>query len=313
MLEIYSEFKRISIDFSIEEKNIDTQHVECERIFSYFYVMKFLSIFSSHRIQPLWKFTAEHTLWRIMFSEYGMIIGEDRNTENKSVSFFCLSKENGSVAWKNKMLDEQWWIGLSGVTKERLYLHGFKKPDMPEQKGIIAVDLTNGTILWKDMDHSFLALKQPFVFGYKDLFERRLYYRLDDRSGNLLEEMNELPEDVAENRQYEKTDFTFSRQANPEDDADLWSLLNKEQGFVSADVINTAKHHVLNIYQKSAEDERNLKNTLYIIDTTTKKKVYSDVLNGSTAYAVPDSFFMDGHRVYYIKERKTFVALDLTT
>jgi len=54
-----------------------------------------------------------------------------------------------------------------------------------------------------------------------------------------------------------------------------------------------------------------LKNTLSVIDTSTKKKVYFDVLNESTPYPVPDSFFVDGQRVYYIKERKTLVALDL--
>ncbi|MFZ4619288.1 MAG: DUF4905 domain-containing protein [Bacteroidota bacterium] len=275
--------------------------------------MEFLSLFSSKRLTPLWKFSVDHTLWRIMFSSNGVIIGEDRNTENKSVTFFSLDAGNGTVLWKNKTFDEQWWIGLCGITKERLYLHGFRKPDMPEQKGIIAVDPANGTILWKNNDCTFLAIKSPNVYGYKDLFERRVYYRLNELTGELIEEMNMLPEDVPENGQYEKTDFTFSRTAAPDDDSEIWSMLNKEQGFVSADIITSGKYHVMNVYQKSADDERNLKNTLYIIDTTTKKKVYSDVLNGSTAYAVPDSFFMDGQRVYYIKERKTFVALELTT
>ncbi|MBP6673523.1 MAG: DUF4905 domain-containing protein [Bacteroidetes bacterium] len=273
--------------------------------------MKFLSFFSSNRVSPLWQYSADATVWRIMFSHNGIIIGEDRNTENKTVSFFCLNASNGRVLWKHTTFEEPWWIGLSGVTSERLYLHGFKKPDMPEQKNIIAADLSNGTVVWKNTDCAFLALKSPHVFGYRDLFERRLYYRLDDRTGELLEEMNELPDDVPENGQYEKTDFTFSRQATQELDTELWPLLTTEQGFVSADIISTPKYHVLNTYQKNLGDGRDLKNSLSIIDTATKKKVYSDVLNGSTAYAVPDSFFMDGHRVYYIKERKTFVALDL--
>jgi outer membrane protein assembly factor BamB len=275
--------------------------------------MKFFSLFSSNRITPLWQFTADATLWRIMFSQNGMIIGEDRNTESKSVSFFCLNASDGSVLWKHKTFEEPWWIGLSGVTSDRLYLHGFKKPDMPEQKNIISVDLTNGTVVWKNTDCAFLALSPPNVFGYRDLFERRLYYRLDDRTGLLQEEMNELPADIPENGQYEKTDFTFSRLATPDLDAELWPLLAAEEGFVSADIISTSAYHVVNIYQKNPGDGRDLKNSLAIIDTATKKKVYSDVLNGSTAYAVPDSFFMDGHRVYYIKERKTFVALDLPT
>lgn len=273
--------------------------------------MKFLSFFTTSRLKPRWQFTAEQTLWRIMFSHDGMIIGEDRNTETKSVTFFCLRSHDGSVVWKDRTFIEQWWIGLTGVTEDRLYLHGFKKPDMPEQKSIIAVDLPKGTILWNNSDFAFIALKPPFVFGYKDLFERRLYYRLDERTGELLEELNALPEDVLENEQYEKTDFTFSRQASAEEDPELWSILTGEPGFVSAEIIPDVNHSIVNIYQKHPTVERSLRNTLHIIDTTTKKKVYSDVLNGSTPYAVPDSFFMDGRRIYYIKERKTFVALDL--
>lgn len=273
--------------------------------------MKFLSLFSSARLKPRWQFTADNILWRIMFSYNGMIIGEDRNTETKSVTFFCLRSNDGAPVWKQRTFNEQWWIGLTGVTEDRLYLHGFKKPDMPEQKGIIAVDVLQGTIRWFNPDFAFIALKPPFVYGYKDLFERRLYYRLDDRTGELQEELQSLPEDVRENDQYEKTDFTFSRQASAEEDPELWSLLNSEPGFVSAEIIQAEKYSVLNVYQKHPSEERSLKNTLHVIDSSTKKKVYSDVLNGSTPYAVPDSFFMDGERIYYIKERKTFVALDL--
>jgi hypothetical protein len=311
-MEIYPELQPDSIHIFYSHSEFDRGHVECERILHYFYRMKFFSLFSSDRLTPLWQFTTDAVLWRIMFSHHGMIIGEDRNTENKSVTFFCLNSSNGRVHWKQRSFDEPWWIGLSGVTGDRIYLHGFKKPDMPEQKNIISVDIPTGTVLWKNSDCAFVGLKPPHVFGYRDLFERRLYYRLDDRTGELLEELNELPADVPENGEYEKTDFTFSRQASAALDADIWPIISTEDGFVSADIITAPKYHVVNIYQKNPGTDRDMKNSLFIIDSATQKKVYSDVLNGSTPYAVPDSFFMDGLRIYYIKERKTFVALDLT-
>lgn len=272
--------------------------------------MKLFSLFSGSALSPAWKYSADRILWRIMFSGSSYIIGEDRDTETKTVSFFCLNAVTGKVLWEKKNFGEQWWIGLDAVKEGRLYLHGFRKPDMPEHKNIIAVDLTDGEILWKNTDCTFLAIHPPYIFGYKDLFERRVYYRLDDSTGLLLEELKELPEGVESNIQYERTDFTFARPVTA-GDSDAWEYAFETPGFLSAEFIEQDNFIVLNIYSHNAPPEEGLKNTVTVIDSTTKKKVYSDVLNGSTPYPVPDSFFADGSRVYYIKERKTFVAIDL--
>lgn len=245
-----------------------------------------------------------------MFSEHGHIICEDRNTESKSATFFCFDTQTNSMLWKDKIFEEKWWIGLSAVTNERLYLHGFRKPDMPEQKNIIAVDLFSGNTLWQNTECTFLAIQAPFVFGYKDLFERRVYYKIDERNGAIIEELNTLPDGIIANTQYEKTDFTFPQQVAHNDDG-IEQFMSSQSEFTSAEYISRGNFVVLNVYSRHTTAELGLKNTLSIIDTTTKKKVYSDVLNESTQYPVPDSFFMDRDRVFYIKERKTFVALDL--
>ncbi|MFA6455900.1 MAG: DUF4905 domain-containing protein [Bacteroidota bacterium] len=271
--------------------------------------MKFFSLFSNH-LSPSWEFSAENVLWRIMFSGNGKIIGEDRNTESKTVTFFCLDASTGKPLWRNKTFGEQWWIGLDAVAEDRLYLHGYKKPDMPEHKHIIAVDIRTGDVLWKNSECTFLAIQSPYVYGYKDLFERRSYFRIDDRTGEILEELTELPESVGENLQYERTDFSFS-DAVTEADGDVWTAASAMEEFQSAESIVTEKYTLLNVYSRNTPPVEGLKNTLTIIDSSTNKKVYSDVLNESTPYPVPDSFFMDGKRVYYIKERKTFVALNL--
>lgn len=270
--------------------------------------MNIASIFTFNKLKPIWSFSTGNTLWRVMFSENGLIFGEDRNIENKSVTFFCLDAKNGKQLWLNDHLEERWWIGLDAVVKNRLYLHGFRKPDMPEHKNIITVDAQTGNLLWQNPDCTFLAIRSPFVFGYKDLFERRVYYRIDENSGSILEELDSLPEDIEPNLQYEKTDFTFPQQFTVHD-AQIGFVEVEPEGFKHGEYIATEKYTILNVYTHEAQDA--LKNTLSIIDSTTKKKVYSDVLNESTPYPVPDSFFLDKNRLYYIKERKTFVALDL--
>ncbi len=281
--------------------------------------MNLFSLFSSNKLKPAWQFSAANILWRVMFSENGLIVGEDRNTETKSVEFFCLNAVTGKPLWQNKTFDEQWWIGLDAITNERLYLHGFGKPSMPEHKNIIAAELQTGNVLWRNSECTFLAIQSPFVFGYKDLFERRVYYKMNDNTGEILEELALLPDGVEPNIQYEKTDFLFPQVLSQENE-ELWGLVRRgamrvthrnDTTFKSAEYVVTKKQMIINVYAQHSNPQNGLKNSLYIIDTSTKKKVYSDVLNESTPYAVPDSFFVDEQVVYYIKERKTLVALNL--
>jgi hypothetical protein len=284
--------------------------IDTQPIFPYFHAMKLFSLFSGSSLSPAWNYSAQHIVWRIMFSGTGHIIGEDRNTEARTVSFFCLDAATGKTLWQHKNFDEQWWIGVDAVHNNRLYLHGFRKPDMPEHKNIYAVDLNTAELVWKNTDCTFLAIQPPYIYGYKDLFERRVYYRLDENTGILLEELTALPDGVEPNIQYEKTDFTFARPVS-DNGTEAWNIARETKDYISAESIEQDGFIVLNTYSRNLPPAEGLKNTLSVIDTTTKKKVYSDVLNRSTLYPVPDSFFADGNRVYYIKERKTFVAVDL--
>jgi hypothetical protein len=282
--------------------------------------MNILSLFSSKKIKPLWNHSSKNVLWRVMFSYNGLIIIEDRNTETKSTSFSCLDSATGNPVWKEKFLGEQWWIGLDGITSERLYLHGFKKPDMPENKNIIAVDVTSGEVLWQNNECTFLAIQSPFIYGYKDLFERRVYYRINENDGKTVEELPSLPGDIDPNSQYEKTDFIFP-QSLSESEVDLWNIVRGEIEYAHVEHIIIGKHFLFNGYMPHSDPALGLKNTFYIIDRSTKKKVYSDVLNEFTPYAVPDSFFVDENKngtadsygtLYYVKERKTLVAIQLS-
>ncbi|MEW5800245.1 MAG: DUF4905 domain-containing protein [Bacteroidota bacterium] len=284
-----------------------------QSIFRYFNpAMELFSFFSS-RLKPFWNYSAAETLWRVIFSHNGYIVCEERNTEKKIVSFSCIEAATGTLLWKGRSFNEQWWIGIEGITNDRLYLHGFRKPDMPEHLGIIAVDLQSGNELWRSMQSSFLTDDDTFVYGFKDLFERRVFHKIDRSTGSFLEQLEALPQEIESNTQLEKTDFTFPSPWNTDDGGfiNTLSLLDIDRNKVqSAEFIHSGKYLVLNVYT-DLQSEGEMRNSLSVIDTTTEKKVYSDVINESTPYPVPDSFFMDGQTVYYIKERKTFVALNL--
>lgn len=256
-------------------------------------------------------YSASHTLWRVIFSHSGTIVCEERNTDDKIVTFSCIDSRSGNAHWGNKDFGEKWWIGIEGITDSRLYLHGFRKPDMPEHLGIICADLQSGDVLWKNMNCSFLTMHHSDLYGFKDLFERRVYYMIDQQSGSVIKELHTLPAAVEENIQLEKTDFMFPQPMVHEQNDMLREIITGTDRVQLAEVVSTERHHIVNVYTLHPDPAMGLKNRLFIIDSATKKKVYSDVLNGSTPYPVPDSFFMDGNRVYYIKERRSLVAVDL--
>lgn len=278
--------------------------------------MNLFSLFSKKPL-PVWSFSSPHTLWRVIFSTDGKIVCETRNTDNKTATFSCLEEKTGSVIWSNKTFHDAWWVGIEGISHGRLFLHGFKKPDMPEHLGIVCVDMTNGTEIWKNPAATFLTANINAVFGFKDLFERRVFFRLHPDDGTIAEEMTELPDDVEENIQLEKTDFTFPSPLMANDKEmmqiarSVEHIIRHDDSTTGGEFITAGAYIVLSNYAPNRDTDDGLKNTLSIIDRAAKKKVYSDVLNRSTPYPVPDSFFIDGNRVYYMKEKKSLVALDL--
>lgn len=280
-------------------------------IFRYFsYAMKFFPSISA-RLKPLWQYSVQKTLWRVVFSHNGYIVCEERDTDNKSVSFSCIQSSTGKAVWRHRSFNEQWWIGIEGITNDRLYLHGFKKPDMPEHLGIIAVDLLTGEELWRSMNASFLTDDNVFVYGFKDLFERRVYYKINRQSGTFIEQLEFSPAGIDPHPQLEKTDFLFPLPYHNNDHsvAEALTLLHIDREQVKAvEYVHCGLFLILTTYTKREADSM-MKNSLSIIDTRAEKKVYSDVLNEATPYPVPDSFFVDGDTLYYVKERKTFVAL----
>ncbi|MBP9212630.1 MAG: DUF4905 domain-containing protein [Bacteroidetes bacterium] len=271
--------------------------------------MSLFSLFSRSSFTPVWECSARFVLWRVMFSGDGLIIAEDRDTESKTVTFFCLDEATGRILWSGQNFGEPWWIGLLGVKDGTLYLHGYKKPDMPEHKHIFAVDVRTGGLKWKNSDCAFLAVSGTDVYGFKDLFERRVFYRIDGGTGVLLEELTALPSDVDHNARYEKTDFRFPA-AVPKDGSSV--LLKHITGdAVASEYIAGETFTVINTYERNLPPAEGMKNTLVVIDSVKNKRLYSDLLNTSTPYPVPDSFFMDGDRLYYIKERTTLTAVQL--
>jgi Domain of unknown function (DUF4905) len=285
--------------------------------------MKISSLFQQNQLKPAWSYTTSGILWRLIFSQSNFILGEDRDTEKKEVSFFCLNASNGDVLWKNNSYGEPWWVGIEGVVHDKVFLHGFKKPDLPEHGKIIAVDLGTGKELWRNNNYAFLYATRDRVLGFRDLFERRLYYVLDAATGEFLEELKEAPEDTYEKKELSqgRNDFLFPESLQPGDAENpfLGRTVSRYCGSEtlrgSVEYVRVKGKTVFNYHALQSRHEENnvedLQNKLCIVEESNGKLLFSDVINSSTPSPVPDSFFVDDATVFYVKEKHMLIALPL--
>src|SRR5689334_20968235 len=101
--------------------------------------MSVLKLFKSRRRKVEWSYSTKGYLWRLVPSENGLFVIEDRDVESRKVTFACLDRQTGTVLWQGLALSEQWWITVDRIHNDLLFLHEYASPDMPEQKKIYAI------------------------------------------------------------------------------------------------------------------------------------------------------------------------------
>lgn len=283
--------------------------------------MKLFSVFREGKIKPAWQFQTTGNLWRILFSDSGRIVGEDRDQGTKTVTFFCLNETSGAVLWRGLKLDEQWWIGVETIYDGIVFLHGFVKPDLPQHQKIIALDIETGRPLWRNDSLRFLSIVDGKLFASEDLFEKRLYFELNPTTGEMEREYSEDNEPLHLNRRVDTLSqqeiaFPEALTEDAENSHDLEPLIRSHCDLVrvsgNVEFVHRGNLLFFNYHQrgKAANVEGAfLENRLKVIDTKRKRVIFSDLLNDKVLHPTPDSFLLKGGDLFYIKNKNTLVAI----
>ncbi len=282
----------------------------------------FSSLFSRSLI-PAWSFACHGTIWRLLLSEDGFIVGECRDEEKKETVFFCLNAETGVPIWHYAGVEERWWIGLEAVSKNRVLLHGFESPDLPGHKRLIALDMNLGTEVWRNDEVTYWFSYQSRVYVYRTMFEKRVGQALDLETGEALETHDGI-EELAALRQ-------LARQEDPHASLDFPEVLApgeapqrlrpfiereiRHQQVVGAiEAIAREPVFIMNYHREckgSTPDKPLLENQLVILDTSSGKRVFSDTMIRNARAPVPDTFFMRNSSVFFIKDQKNLCMVRL--
>lgn len=276
------------------------------------------------KIRPAWTYHVEGVIWRLVPADLDLLVGESRNIDKKQASFFCLNRKEGKVLWEGATFEEPWWIGIEAIQRDRVLLHGFATPDMPEHQGITALDVLTGRVVWHNQALRFVQAVGDSVFASKDAVEGRAFLELDYRTGELLRTPRVdtmVPDDEGIRADSAATflpifpaQMDFDVFASEQSATMVQEYVPKEHVIGPIETIENGRFLCLGFHERShsrGENETSLSNMLKIVDLNDGELVYSEMLNANVAGIVADSFFSIGGMLYYIKERATLVAVDL--
>ena len=282
-----------------------------------------IPLFKENQLKPVWNFDAGTLIWRIFFTSNNLIVGETRNQETKSTSFFCIDINSGKPLWQNIGFDEQWWIGIEAVYKGWMILHGFIRPDMPEHRGIRVIDIELGKLLWRNDTLSFWFIDNEKLYAHKYIFDKHIGCELDIRTGTILieqsgslETMQELRQNALKNESERQQDVIFPevydgneteltlrtiiKQITDNKAVEGWVEYLSHQGIL----IVSHYRQVQNQTESSL-----LNNILSVVDLKSEKMLYKEIIAEGVKTPSPDSFFIKDNLLFFIKHQVSLIAL----
>ncbi len=264
-------------------------------------------------------------IWKLLISPNGILTGEERDVEKKTASLFALDVRTGKMLWRGRELDEKWWFGSERATDERLYLHRFRKPDMPEAKGIVTLDLLTGDTIWEQQELILIADLGEEAIAMKQGFERQDFFRLNAANGEVMEELGRdavaiRPLLEADERADKHSSYTASISPGSEHfeaiEGLLRTVLTVENVRGSIDFLETGNFVIFSYHERITNNPnamlRNLlRSELVVLDRLSGEIVFRETLHEETPFPVPDNFFINNDTLIYVKDKRELVGVRL--
>jgi hypothetical protein len=290
--------------------------------------MSIFSIFKGERLKPLWQFETKKPsviIWKLLISPDGILAGEERDTEEKTASLFALDVPSGKMLWRDVKLDEVWWFNSERATSENIYIQKFRKPDMPEPQGIVAIDIHTGAIRWEQPDVSMLFEHDGKIYAQREALGRKEFFAIDTISGEVLEAYgSEKVNILAMQSMVVDTDHNsvYSMAITPEDELFtaignvLQDVLNVNELRGTIDFAEHGKYIIFSYHERILNNPQAmlgnlLRNHLKVLDKEKGEIIYSDEPNAETPYPVPENFFIHRGVLIYVKEKREVIGVPL--
>jgi outer membrane protein assembly factor BamB len=270
------------------------------------------------KLKKKFKFSDGFQVWRIKITDTDKLFIETRDTEKMKAYFHCYDLLSGKKIFSEFMMNEIFWLGIEAIKGDIVFFHRYAKPDMPGHRGIFAFDINTQKVLWEDESYAFSFIKNDLIYVFKEQFEGRYYYTLNIETGEIVDDLGEVSEEIKILRDEAELMIDYSNYNFPE--RYLASEIDKIDEIISKETANveiaSSVDYVIyddllmfNYHQIVGRKE--LTNKLKAFDLSKGKEIYSEVLNKSANAYAPDSFFLYKNVAIILKEKKEVIILEI--
>ena len=270
------------------------------------------------KLKKRFKFSDSNQVWRIKITDTDKLLVETRDTEKMKAYFHACDLFTGKKIFSDYQMPEPFWLGIEAIKDDIIFFHRYAKPDMPGHRGIFAFDINTQKILWEDDAYAFLFIKDDLIFVYQERFEGRVFYVLNLRTGDVIDELGENSEEINHLRDEAEQSVDYSSYAFPEryyplGENEIDSVINNETINLkisgSIDFVHRNNLLVFNYHQFGSGKE--LINKIKAFDLQKGKEIYSEVLNKAANAYAPDSFFIYKNLIILLKEKREIIILEI--
>jgi len=251
-------------------------------------------------------------IFRLIPTDTGKLIIEERDAEKKLAYFNCLHIDNGKKIFKHLQFDEKFWLGIEAIYNDVIFFHKFVKPDLPQHNGIIAYDINNKQIIWEDKNRTFLFVKDEKIYAYRQRFEDREFVALNYLTGEVIDELgidsdaiNLLREDAINSEDFSSYRFpaSFNLTSSGELKADEIIRNLRENNLIKGAIEYVLMDDLLMFNFHEINPDNTLKNIFKAVDLSSEKYILEITLNFRTNSFAPDSFFVKDDLLFLLIER----------
>ncbi len=263
-----------------------------------------------------WEYPLENSIWRIFPQHKLYLILEIRDIEKKKTFYNCIDSDTGKEIWTALEFTEKWWVGLEGIFDEYAIYHFFARPDLPQHKKVICVDIKSGIILWENPDYVFSAFDGTSLVCRQSDFEKSSNYKINIRSGEVIEEIEQV---LAGNFNRFNYQSNFIVPALISSDGNL-SVKNFFQNNIklyddnsTVEYLYINKKNILGFSQNVSQDQ--LKNSLtdYIFITDEEGKIlFKDIINTGGYISITPKYFVKNNSLFFIRNKNKLISIDLS-
>ena len=253
------------------------------------------------KLKKNYKFDNGRQIWRIIPTNSGKLIIEEREPEKKLVYFHCLEIDSGKRILSNFQPEDNFWVGIEAVEGDTMFFHKFAKPDMPKHRGIFAYDFMKKEFLWTNPEFIFLFIYKDKLYTYRDKFEGRNYYSMNPFNGEIIEEIGDNYEHINNLRSEaseKEADIGYSFPENFETDSGENEQANqfmkslRNHFVVSGKIEYILKNQLLLMSFHQVNSKGSLNNLFKAVDLSKRKYILEEVINKETSLFLIDSFFV---------------------